>query len=126
MTAEAQRRYRERHPDRIAAFDRAYARSEKGREVRRRSNREWKAANRDVVREHNRILQRVRYHVAVGHLAKTACKGCGSETVQAHHHLGYAPEHELDVVLLCSRCHHEAHVAMERGATRAHARAVAA
>jgi len=35
-----------------------------------------------------------------------ACQECGSEVnIQAHHYLGYAPEHRLDVQWLCCRCH---------------------
>lgn len=36
----------------------------------------------------------------------TYCSVCGSEgRMQAHHHNGYAPEHRLDVVWLCRKCH---------------------
>ena len=38
------------------------------------------------------------------------CDGC-DRTIHlvAHHHLGYAPEHWLDVQWLCRRCHKAAH-----------------
>jgi hypothetical protein len=38
------------------------------------------------------------------------CDGC-ERTVHlvAHHHLGYAPEHRLDVQWLCRKCHKAAH-----------------
>lgn len=96
--AEISRRYRARHPGaHRAAF--------------RRGQRAWKARNLKVVRNHNRILQRVRYHVSVGHLVKTPCGVCGELKVQAHHYLGYARAHELDVEWLCARHHREAHEA---------------
>lgn len=40
----------------------------------------------------------------------TECQECGRTLhLVAHHHLGYAPEHWLDVLWLCRRCHKAAH-----------------
>ena len=35
------------------------------------------------------------------------CTQCGNSNmrIEAHHHLGYAREHQLDVVFLCTSCH---------------------
>lgn len=38
-----------------------------------------------------------------------ACAQCGGRARQYHHHLGYAPEHRLAVIPLCSSCHTKAH-----------------
>lgn len=37
----------------------------------------------------------------------TSCTQCGNSKmrIEAHHHLGYAREHQLDVVFLCTSCH---------------------
>lgn len=86
-----------------------YEASDKGRETHRRAKRAWKARNVARTREHNRILGRVRWHVRNGDLVKSPCLVCGAVDVHAHHHNGYAPEHELDVVWLCSYHHAEAH-----------------
>lgn len=94
-------------PSGIASTAR-YETSDKGRQTRRRAKAAWKARNLARARDHNRILQRVRYYVATGRIVKKPCR-CGRTDVQAHHFLGYAPEHELDVVWLCPPCHAEAH-----------------
>lgn len=59
--------------------------------------------------EMRRIGMRVRHAVLSGRLTKEPCLVCGSDGVQAHHHNGYAPEHELDVIWVCSRHHADAH-----------------
>ena len=46
--------------------------------------------------------------VADGTLRRGPCH-CGNRRVQAHHHLGYAEEHRLDVLWLCARHHKDAH-----------------
>lgn len=91
-----------------ASIDR-YEQSEKGKATRRRNRAAWKERNAALASEHNRILQRVRWAVRTGRLVKTPCSVCGAERVHAHHHKGYAPEHELDVVWLCPRHHMAAH-----------------
>ena len=58
--------------------------------------------------QQRRAHDAVHYAVAVGYLRKEPCH-CGNRIVQAHHHLGYADEHFLDVVWLCARHHKEAH-----------------
>jgi hypothetical protein len=95
-----------------------YERSEKGQETHRRAKRAWKRRNLAAVREHNRILQRVRYHVSTGAVVKTPCIACGDPIVHAHHHNGYAPEHELDVIWLCARHHTAAHGRASAGGDR--------
>lgn len=32
---------------------------------------------------------------------------CGKQAEQYHHHLGYAPEHWLDVTPVCCKCHYK-------------------
>ena len=44
-----------------------------------------------------------------GHLMKQPCAVCDGPKVEAHHHLGYAREHFLDVAWLCRTHHVEAH-----------------
>lgn len=36
------------------------------------------------------------------------CKVCSNAADSYHHHKGYEPEFQLDVVPLCRKCHHEA------------------
>jgi hypothetical protein len=105
---EYMRLWRPAHREQVNEADRRYDSSEVGRECRRRAQRAWKSRNRELVRERNRIGERVRLAVRAGRLIKTACP-CGSAEVQAHHHNGYEPEHELDVIWLCIPCHRKAH-----------------
>lgn len=48
--------------------------------------------------------------IASGAVTREPCFLCGKTEVEGHHHNGYGPEHELDVVWLCSPHHKEAHV----------------
>ena len=58
----------------------------------------------------NRLKGQIRskVHAAIkgGRLKKMPCEVCGVERVEAHHYLGYAPEHILDIQWLC-KTHHE-------------------
>lgn len=60
-------------------------------------------------REKVKARSAVNYAVHTGHLRKpTTCPRCGrSVVVHGHHHNGYDPEHWLDVVWLCAKCHRE-------------------
>lgn len=53
-----------------------------------------------------------------GELLRGPCY-CGRTDVEAHHHNGYAPGHELDVVWLCPTHHKKAHVEMRAKGTSA-------
>ena len=60
-----------------------------------------------------RIKARMALNVAVrsGHLPKPKSLqcSCGNQAQQYHHYLGYAPEHQLDVVPMCRLCDKKAH-----------------
>lgn len=52
----------------------------------------------------------VRRAVEGGRMARTACIVCGvTGRVEGHHHNGYGPSAQLDVIFMCSRCHKAAH-----------------
>lgn len=51
----------------------------------------------------------VRRALLSGRLTRVDCY-CGRADSQAHHHNGYGPGHELDVVWLCPRHHRLAHL----------------
>jgi rubredoxin len=48
-----------------------------------------------------------------GRLTRLPCQECGIEPAQGHHHNGYEPGHELDLVWLCPKHHSAAHRAMK-------------
>lgn len=43
------------------------------------------------------------------HVSTLACVVCNGQAEHYHHHLGYAPEHWLDVVAICHLCHEKEH-----------------
>lgn len=54
----------------------------------------------------------VRRAVKAGRLVRPAsCSRCSERhyRIEAHHHQGYEPEHWLDVLWLCNRCHKQEH-----------------
>lgn len=48
--------------------------------------------------------------VKSGVLVRGPCRDCGKTPADGHHHKGYAPEHWLDVIWLCRRCHLAEHL----------------
>jgi hypothetical protein len=57
--------------------------------------------------------------IAAGRLVRGPCERCGQESTprepsHAHHFNGYAKEARLDIVWLCSPCHHYEHARLNR------------
>ena len=65
-----------------------------------------------------RARHAVAFARAAGDLIQEPCAMCGVPQTHAHHFLGYAPEHRLDVVWLCSLHHSEIHHPLIREARR--------
>jgi hypothetical protein len=104
------REYTQRHRSRRA-------KTEEGREKLLARVKEWqktpkgqaalaRAAARNTP-EKKAARKAVSHALEDGTLLKPdACTRCNStRNVQAHHYLGYAPEHQLSVVWLCGPCH---------------------
>ena len=116
---DATRRHRQKPGarERDRECSRAYNDSEHGSKVRQEYNQSQ--ARKDALRrwtENNREKKQAIWHVwyarKKGILVKPdSCEKCGkqSDTIHAHHYLGYAPEHRLDVQWLCVECHEKAH-----------------
>lgn len=49
-----------------------------------------------------------------GTIKQELCKICGEKETQAHHHKGYAKEHQLDIIWLCKKHHLEEHERLRR------------
>lgn len=83
----------------------AYKASQRGRQVAHlasmRANKRY--PDKQIARS------RLRYAVKVGKISKSACEECGNPRVDAHHYLGYEPEHWYDVKWLCREHHRDAH-----------------
>lgn len=108
----------------IRVRDRATARARRESEVVRAAIRErsrrWRRENPGKVREltrsyrarfpaRKRAYETVAAALSSGRLIRRPCARCGSEHSQAHHPHGYDGSLALDVLWLCSFCHHREH-----------------
>lgn len=67
----------------------------------------WRKANPEKYRAYVEI-QKALYRGEISYPER--CEACGEKAkTAAHHHLGYEPEHWLDVQFLCAVCHRKAH-----------------
>lgn len=91
---------RRREKERAAHFPRALEARRKLRAERPEMDRAW-----------NAVLYAIRDGVLI---RPDTCQRCGKGgRIHAHHHLGYAEEHWLDVAWLCSSCHRVTHLEMQ-------------
>jgi hypothetical protein len=93
-----------------ACLDRYY-RSDKGKETNR-----IRMARRRKTPEHKpkemartAVKHAVRSH-AMPKAKDLPCHFCENQAKEYHHHLGYEPEHWLDVIPVCKACHTKAHI----------------
>lgn len=59
--------------------------------------------------EHNKAIYAVKRAIIAGKLPRPdslQCHYCPARAEQYHHHKGYEPEHRLDVIPVCRRCHY--------------------
>lgn len=71
-----------------------------------RSRAAWIERNPEAHSAHNSV----RNAVVRGRLARIStrrCAHCGGQAHHYHHHNGYGPEHRLDVIPLCRKCHRD-------------------
>jgi hypothetical protein len=101
---EIKRKYILSHPDKRSESIRRYNTTHP--EVRAELKRRHNAAYPKQHSAQNSVNRAVRH----GKLTRpTICSQCGiTGEIQAHHHLGYALEHYLDVIWLCPKCHSSA------------------
>lgn len=118
---KSRQRYRKTEKGKLA--DRKYVQSDAYKAQRknwlakltpaeRRSYRErWAEKNREHALMLHRASMAVQRALKDGRLVRPAqCSKCGAEgKPQAHHHIGYAKEHHLDVIWVCRSCHEREH-----------------
>jgi len=95
--------------ERLRALGATYRRTAAGKATR---DRAWQKAKGQPERRQQRCAKEaVQRAVRIGRLTRpSACEQCGAPApLQAHHYLGYAHEHWLDVQWLCVQCHTAAH-----------------
>jgi hypothetical protein len=98
---EAQRRYKRE-------YMRIWSKTDRGKEAHRKTQRRYERKNLDISAAHTAVSRAI----ARGRLVRPGvCPECAQPgSVQAHHYLGYAKEHQLDVVWLCGPCHMKVHL----------------
>ena len=98
LEVTANKRYRLKHP-------------EEHRISHQTSNRNYYRNNIEEMRLRVNACTTVSNAIKRGLLVKpTNCSQCNeSKRIQAHHYLGYAKEHRLDIIWLCEMCHRKTH-----------------
>lgn len=62
----------------------------------------------DARKAHNLVLRAIQ-RGDLPRVTERACAHCGKDATEYHHHNGYDPGYELDVIPLCHSCHKFAH-----------------
>jgi len=110
-----QKRYRQSDKGKIVK--RKYDHSDKGRKAKNGyiKSKKGKENMRRFFQNHPEqyaAKNAISVAVSSGKLAQIIslkCIDCGNAAEQYHHHKGYSPEHLLDVVPLCKKCHYFRH-----------------
>ena len=92
------------HKDSFAAYQAAYRKTE----ARKKTVHEYyiRIKHKHTVRRQARA--KIRRAVQAGRIVRPdtlLCCRCSENAVEYHHHLGYEPDHWLDVVPVCKKCH---------------------
>lgn len=98
---KADKKYRSK-PD-IKQRDAARAREYKNPRIFGKLNPDARAA-------HNRVNNAIRSGL-IPRASVQSCAHCGNRATEYHHHNGYGPGHEFDIIPLCRSCHRIAHSA---------------
>lgn len=87
-----------------------YRQTEEGKEKRRINSREYRKNHKDKIKARNVVG----YAVDRGRIPPAASFICSSRNEEQatgyHHWRGYEPEHHMDVIPLCYKCHKAAEV----------------
>ena len=83
--------------------------SPKGKINRRKSAKEYYEKNK----EKHRAKYKINYAIRKGRMLRASnftCQICNDKKAQDYHHyLGHEPEHYLDVIPVCKKCHYTIH-----------------
>lgn len=100
---------------RLKQWKREYRKSDTYREYVKTYNQNEKAKKIEKERRKTiAVIARSEVNKAVGrkeipHISTQKCVVCGNQAENYHHHLGYDPEHWLDVIPVCVICHGDLH-----------------
>ena len=99
-----------------------YKASKKGKEILNQCHKKYIKSEKGkamMMRVREKYPNRVKARVAVNHAIRDGmlpstlfllCSKCKKPAQQYHHHKGYAPEHWLDVIPICKKCHNSEHI----------------
>lgn len=96
------------YTERRREINRRYKQSDKGKKSTLRHVRDYQAR----YPEKRKANHAVWIAITAGRLPAATdreCARCSNRAQQYHHYLGYAEEHQLDVLPLCVKCHNEVH-----------------
>jgi hypothetical protein len=83
---------------------RRYARSEKGKKKYQLYSRRRREKYPEICKAQGVVNRSVKKGTILSARCFN-CFKCGKQAEAYHHHLGYSPEHWLDVVPVCKKCH---------------------
>ena len=89
-------------------YNRNYRQTEQGKKFRRLGIARWRLRHPEQWKANVAIREAIR----IGQLPRPdslQCHYCPAQAEQYHHYLGYEPEHWLDVVPACIKCHNLKH-----------------
>lgn len=86
-----------------------YRQSEKGKANLRARKKRFNARNPNYIKAMAIVNNAVR-DGKLPRLNTLLCSYCTNPAQQYHHHKGYAPEHWLDVLPVCIKCHKKIHM----------------
>lgn len=81
-----------------------YAKTEKGKNLISFYNKQWRLLHPERILAVNKVM----YAICIDKLKPAKmlkCTYCSKQAEDYHHYLGYAPEHWLDVIPVCRKCH---------------------
>ena len=88
-------------------FQKRYNQSERGRDVQNKLQKKYKSEHPEHYSAHKAVANAIRHGILERPKRCQNWEDGGEHKgrIESHHHLGYAPEHHLDVQWLCRRCH---------------------
>jgi len=100
--------------DKARAQRYAYAHTETGKEVMRKSRAEYVKRLRTTTKGRLKLQAKMGVCHAVERgeippVASLSCKTCGVQAEHYHHYLGYDRPHWFHITPLCHTCHHQMH-----------------
>lgn len=117
---ERNRKYGEKYRNSIKgkATIKRYSQSKKGRNIQKIANKRYRQTKIYKARRKRYLIRHPEYKKARNAVSNAIISRelsrpnifhcpCGKQAEQYHHHLGYAPEHRLDVIPVCIKCHYK-------------------